>query len=44
MNKHSLWLFGAALFATGAQAQLFHDAPRGEAVERQLPGDQKFTP
>ena len=44
MSKRSLWLLGAALFATGAQAQLFHDGPRGEAVERQLPGDQKFTP
>ena len=44
MSKYSLGLLGAALFATGAHAQLFHDASRGGAVERQLPGDQTFTP
>jgi len=44
MNKRSLGLLGAALFATSAQAQLFHDGARGEAVERQLPGDQTLTP
>src|SRR5512143_650982 len=27
----------------GAQAQLFRDTPRGEAVEHQLPGDRTFT-
>jgi len=46
MSKRSrllLWLC-AVLPAAGAQAQLFRDAPRGEAVERQLPGDVTFTP
>src|SRR5690349_21429045 len=38
-----LWLC-AALPAAGAQAQLFRDTPRGEAVERQLPGEVTFTP
>src|SRR5260221_5081030 len=38
-------LWCAALASAGANAQLFHDvdAPRGEAVERQLPGDRTFT-
>jgi flagellar motor protein MotB len=31
-----------ALVATGAQAQLQREPPRGQAVERHLPGDQTF--
>jgi flagellar motor protein MotB len=34
----------AALISAGAHAQLLGEAPRGEAVERHLPGDQTPTP
>src|SRR4029077_4729320 len=44
MNKRSGWLLSTALLAGGAQAQLFHDATRGEGVEHQLPADRTFTP
>jgi len=44
MNKRSRWLLGTALLAGSAQAQLFHDATRGEGVEHQLPADRTFTP
>ncbi|HVS23197.1 MAG TPA: OmpA family protein, partial [Gammaproteobacteria bacterium] len=43
MSKRTRWLsLCAALVATSAHAQLFHDSARGEAVERQLPGDLTF--
>jgi flagellar motor protein MotB len=44
MIKRRAWLLCTALLASGAQAQLFHDASRGESVERQLPSDRTFTP
>jgi flagellar motor protein MotB len=37
------WLLPAALFCVGADAQLLREPPRGEAVERHLPGDRTFT-
>jgi flagellar motor protein MotB len=33
----------AALASTAAEAQLLREPPRGEAVERHLPGDRTFT-
>ena len=42
-NLCRLLLWCAALASAGAEAQLFRDVPRGEAVERQLPGDRTFT-
>ncbi len=42
-NLCRLLLCCAALASAGAEAQLFRDVPRGEAVERQLSGDRTFT-
>jgi flagellar motor protein MotB len=41
-KRISLLLLGAALTALCAEAQLLRETPRGEAVERHLPGDQTF--
>src|SRR5690606_36862404 len=43
MRKHTLWtLLAAVLLASSAQAQLLRETPRGEVVERHLPGDRTF--
>jgi flagellar motor protein MotB len=44
MNRKSLLWLGAALLCVQAGAQGTAEAPLGEAVERQLPGDRTFTP
>ena len=42
-SSHLLLLI-ATLLCARAQAQFFGEPPRGEAVEKQLPGDRTFTP
>ncbi len=43
-RRNPVFLLFAVLCAAPAHAQLFRDTPRGEAVERELPGDRTFTP
>ena len=44
MKRASLLVFCTALIGGGAHAQFLGEPPRGEAVERHLPGDQTPTP
>ena len=43
MRRLPLALFAALLASTAADAQLLREPPRGEAVERHLPGDRTLT-